>query len=154
MAAPQRALKAFAFAKNEQLRKWTATHPRFFATNSKPPLNCIAKVHTLRYIFFYTNKEICNMSKTAHINLRIHPDVKANAQALFASFGLSVGDAIQIFLHQSLLVGGLPFEVKQPRYNKETEEAIVEAKQIMSGKVQTKVYDTAAAFFEDVSKDA
>ncbi len=25
--ATQRALKAFAFVKNEQLRKWTATHP-------------------------------------------------------------------------------------------------------------------------------
>ncbi len=93
-------------------------------------------------------------TKTANINLRIHPEVKANAQALFASFGLSVTDAIQIFLHQSLLVGGLPFEVKHPRYNKETELAIQEARDIMSGKVEAKTYSSVSELLADLEKDA
>ncbi len=94
------------------------------------------------------------MLKTASINLRVNPEVKANAQALFASFGLSVTDAIQIFLHQSLLVGGLPFEVKQPRYNEETEQAMQETRDIISGKVEAKTYTSTSELFEDIDKDA
>lgn len=94
------------------------------------------------------------MPKTANINLRVNPEVKANAQSLFANFGLSVSDAIQIFLHQSLLVGGLPFEVKQPRYNATTEQTMEEAKDIISGKVQTKMYSSTSELFEDLKKEA
>ena len=34
------------------------------------------------------------MPKTANINLRIEPDIKAKADAVYASLGLSVTDAI------------------------------------------------------------
>ena len=39
------------------------------------------------------------MAKTASISLRIEPAVKAQLEALYASFGISVTDAINIFLH-------------------------------------------------------
>ena len=42
------------------------------------------------------------MAKDANINIRIEKEVKSNAEALFASFGITVSDAIKIFLHQSL----------------------------------------------------
>ncbi len=61
------------------------------------------------------------MAKTASISLRIEPAVKAQLEALYASFGISVTDAINIFLHTSLMEGGFPFQPKQPRYNLETE---------------------------------
>lgn len=32
--------------------------------------------------------------------------------------------------------GGLPFEMKQPRFNRETEEAISEARDMASGKIE------------------
>ena len=35
---------------------------------------------------------------------------------------------------------GFPFQIKQPRYNHQTELAIQEASDIMNGKVQPKVY--------------
>ena len=57
------------------------------------------------------------MAKTASISLRIEPAVKAQLEALYASFGISVTDAINIFLHTSLMEGGFPFQPKQPRYN-------------------------------------
>ena len=60
------------------------------------------------------------MAKTASISLRIEPAVKAQLEALYASFGISVTDAINIFLHTSLMEGGFPFQPKQPRYNAET----------------------------------
>ncbi len=80
------------------------------------------------------------MLKTATINVRIDPTVKNNAQELFASLGLSVTDAIQIFLHKSLLVGGLPFDVRHPQYNAEAEEVMQEARDIISGKTHAKTY--------------
>jgi len=64
------------------------------------------------------------MAKTANINIRIDPETKARSEQLFAKFGITVTDAVNIFLHQSLMVGGLPFEMKQPGYNTDTEAAM------------------------------
>ena len=48
------------------------------------------------------------MPKTANINLRIEPDIKAQADAVFSSLGISVTDAINVFLHASIMEGGCP----------------------------------------------
>lgn len=89
------------------------------------------------------------MSKTANINVRVDPDLKARAEKLYGSFGLSVTDAINIFLHVSLMEGGLPFEVRQPRYNAETEAAMKEARGIMDGSIPAKRYDSVDDMFKD-----
>ncbi len=57
------------------------------------------------------------MAKTANISLRIDPEIKAQAESLFGSFGISVTDALNIFIHTSIMEGGFPFKIKQPRYN-------------------------------------
>ena len=72
------------------------------------------------------------MAKTANINIRIDPETKAGVESLYGSFGITVTDAINMFLRQSLMVGGLPFELKQPRYNAETEAAIHECDEMPS----------------------
>ena len=90
------------------------------------------------------------MAKTANINIRIDPEVKLSAEELFSSFGITMTDAINIFLHKSIMEGGLPFEMKQPRYNAETEAAMHEARGIMSGQVQAKRYASAHDLFEDL----
>lgn len=97
-----------------------------------------------------------SMAKTANINIRIDPETKLNAEKLFSSFGITTSDAINIFLHKSIMEGGLPFEMKQPRYNKETEEAKDEARAIMGGKIQSKYYSPVHALFEelDAEKDS
>ena len=46
--------------------------------------------------------------------------------------------------------GGLPFEMKQPRYNLETEAALREARAIMEGKMHAKSYPNARALFEEL----
>lgn len=93
------------------------------------------------------------MAKTANINVRIDPETKASAEQLFSSFGITVTDAINIFLHQSLMVGGLPFEMKQPRYNAITEAAMHEARDITSGKVLVKKYSSAHELMADLDSD-
>lgn len=93
------------------------------------------------------------MAKTANINVRIDPDIKSSAEKLFASFGITVTDAINIFLHKSIMEGGLPFDMKQPHYNAETETAIQEARAIMADKITSKRYSSAHALFEELDSE-
>ena len=51
------------------------------------------------------------MAKTASMYIRIDPQVKADVEAIYARFGMSLTEAINIFLHQSRNVGGLPFDL-------------------------------------------
>ena len=82
------------------------------------------------------------MAKTANLNIRMDPEIKAEAEALFSTFGMTVSDAVNIVLHQALLEGGLPFAVRQPRYNAETEAAMAEARAILDGRIPAKRYDS------------
>ena len=56
------------------------------------------------------------MSKTTTLTIRIDPVVKKKVEKLYSVFGLNLSDAINMFIHQSLRVGGLPFELKDPFY--------------------------------------
>ena len=94
------------------------------------------------------------MAKTANINVWIEPEVKQRAENLFNSFGISVTDAINIFLHTSIMEGGFPFIIKQPRYNTETESAMQEVRDIISGNIQTKTYHSTKELFEDLDMEA
>lgn len=60
------------------------------------------------------------MGKSSYLTVRIDPNVKAEASELFETMGFTMTDAVTIFLHQALIVGGLPFEVKGPGKNKTT----------------------------------
>ena len=93
------------------------------------------------------------MAKTANLNIRIDPATKSGAERLFSSFGITVTDAINIFLRQSLMVGGLPFEMKQPRFNQETETALQEARDIASGRVAAKKYSSAKELFVELDAE-
>jgi DNA-damage-inducible protein J len=94
------------------------------------------------------------MTKTANLNIRIDPQTKKGAEQLFSTFGITISDAVNIFLRQSLLEGGLPFEMKQPRYNAETEAAMKEARGIMSGKIKAKSYTSARELAEELKAEA
>ncbi len=43
------------------------------------------------------------------IQSRVKPELKAEAEAIFEGLGMSMGDAIRIFLQQTVNMGGLPF---------------------------------------------
>jgi DNA-damage-inducible protein J len=64
------------------------------------------------------------MPKTATINARIDEHLKADAERVLSSLGVSTTDAITMFLHQVVLQQGLPFDVRLP--NAETRAAIAE----------------------------
>lgn len=70
------------------------------------------------------------MASTANFSVRIDSDVKKQCEALYSELGMNLTTAINVFLRQSLRVGGLPFEVKIGQPNKETIEALLEAERI------------------------
>lgn len=65
------------------------------------------------------------MSKTTMITTRVEPRVKKNAMLVLNQLGLSISEAINMFLHQISLHDGLPFEVKVP--SKKTQKAMKNA---------------------------
>ena len=69
---------------------------------------------------------------TTPTQVRIDSDIKAQATELFSSLGLDMSGAVNLFLHQCVLRGGLPFAVEMPRYSAETLAAMAEAKRIAS----------------------
>ena len=70
------------------------------------------------------------MATTVSTQIRIDRDIKEQAVMLFSSLGLDMSRAINLFLHQCVMRGGLPFAVEVPRYNARTLEAMAEAKRI------------------------
>lgn len=67
---------------------------------------------------------------TIPTQIRIDETVKAQATSLFNDLGMDMSSAVNIFLRQCLLRGGLPFTVEVPNYNQKTLEAMAEAKRI------------------------
>ena len=53
------------------------------------------------------------MAKTTTFTFRVNPEVKKESIELFESLGITMSDAINLFLRQALREGGLPFEVKR-----------------------------------------
>lgn len=60
------------------------------------------------------------------IRLRLSSEVKKDAEAIFNDMGMSIGDAVRIFLKQSINSGGLPFQPHIKNPNIETLKAFTE----------------------------
>ena len=78
---------------------------------------------------------------TIPTQIRIDKDIKQKANSLFHNLGLDMSSAVNLFLHQCVLRGGLPFNVEMPRYNQATLEAMAEARRI-SRDPDVKGYDS------------
>ena len=96
------------------------------------------------------------MSRSAVMNLRIEPEIKAKAEELFGSFGLTVTDAVNVFLRQSLMRGGFPFEIVLSIPNATTQAAIAEAERLLhdpSAKSFTSMEELRADLLSDEDDD-
>ena len=54
------------------------------------------------------------MAKSETLHIRVNENVKASAERTLEVLGISISEAVNMFLHQIPLVGGLPFDVKIP----------------------------------------
>ena len=78
---------------------------------------------------------------TAPTQIRIDADIKKQATDLFHNLGLDMSSAVNLFLHQCVLRGVLPFNVEMPRYSQRTLDAVEEAK-LISRDPDVKGYNT------------
>ena len=93
-------------------------------------------------------------TKTASINVRLYPELKSEAESVFAYHGLSLPDAITVFLNHACRVGGFPFELRGARWNdSESLEALEESNRIIANPSAHKGYRNAAELFADLDLD-
>lgn len=52
---------------------------------------------------------VATAPKTSTFQMRINPDVRQEVEKVYAAYGLSLTDAINVFIQQSLNESGLPF---------------------------------------------
>ena len=64
------------------------------------------------------------------LHVRVDDDTKAQATEALAAMGMSVSDAVRIFLHRVVIDQAFPLELKVP--NAETRKAMAEARTIMA----------------------
>ena len=96
---------------------------------------------------------VIDVAKTANINIRVEPEVKSTVDGIFSHFGLTIADAVNIFLHKSMIVNGLPFDMILPKYNDVTLAAMQEARDIASGKIKAKSYSSVKEMVAELDSD-
>ncbi len=87
---------------------------------------------------------------TAHtkmIHVRVDDDLREEASAVLESFGMSMSDAVRIFLHRVAATQGFPLELKVP--NEETKAALEEARAMRLARKAR--FATPHELFDDLS---
>ena len=79
------------------------------------------------------------------IQFRTDDTTKIQSNELFKQLGITMSDAINMFLRQSILHGGLPFELKIPKYNKTTLDALADMEQSKGQGIRGKDVKSALA---------
>ena len=88
---------------------------------------------------------------TTNVSIRMDTELKAQADELFAELGMNLSTAFNIFVRQSLREGGIPFEIRTDRPNKETIAAMLEAENIAQDP-NVKGYTDLDEMFADLKK--
>lgn len=70
------------------------------------------------------------MAATTNFSVRMDVDLKKQCESLYGELGINLTTAINVFLRQSLRVGGFPFDVRLEQPNKETILAMLESEKI------------------------
>lgn len=55
------------------------------------------------------------MAKTASVFTRVEPEIKTQAEQVLDRLGISMSNAVDMFLRQVVLQKGIPFEMKLPQ---------------------------------------
>lgn len=84
------------------------------------------------------------MATTTNFSVRMDSDIKKQCEVLYGELGINLTTAINVFLRQSLRVGGFPFDVRLDQPNKETMAALLESERI--------VHDPSVKRYSDVEE--
>ena len=97
------------------------------------------------------------MAKTATLSIRIEPKIKSQAEKLFAHLGISMSEAMSLFLHQCVNDRALPFRphLGHPEIpNDETLAAMAEVNRMIveenAGTYKPKSFKSVEELFADL----
>lgn len=90
------------------------------------------------------------MTTTTMVHVRIEESIKAQATETLAGMGLSVSDAVRVFLTRVVADQQLPFELKAP--NAATRAAMKESRVLMAARRSR--FKTADALIDDLEKNS
>lgn len=88
---------------------------------------------------------------TSSINVRVDENLKKDAEKLLNELGLNLSSAINIYLKKMVQTQSIPFIIG--RYNPETEAAMREANDILSGRAYAKSYSSARELFDELDRE-
>jgi DNA-damage-inducible protein J len=88
--------------------------------------------------------------QTSMLHIRVDDVTKQKATDALAAMGLSMSDAVRIFLHRVVVDQAFPLELKVP--NAQTQVAMAEAQAIL--KSNQTLFKTAKALFADLEKNS
>ena len=89
------------------------------------------------------------MAKTHILHIRVKPKVKEKAEETLNDLGLSISEAVNVFLNQVILNEGIPFEIRKNRYSNSTIKAMEDTKH---GKNLSNTFDSVDKMFEELDK--
>ena len=89
------------------------------------------------------------MATTAMVHVRVDETLKAQAADTLAAMGLSLSDAVRVFLTRVVAEQGLPFELKVP--NAATRAALAEAEAII--RARSARFESAEALFDALDQE-
>ena len=93
------------------------------------------------------------MSKTTSMNIRIEPNLKKQVEEILTDLGMNISDAVTIYFKQIVLTDSIPLQIKRPKFNKETQEAINEADEIMKHPENYKSYNNVYEMIEEIDNE-
>jgi DNA-damage-inducible protein J len=96
----------------------------------------------------YDRRKVVVMATTTMVHVRVDEQVKAQAAEALAAMGLTVSDAVRVFLTRVAAEKQLPFTFRVP--NVETRAAMKEADEIAH--IRRDRFATAAELFDDLEK--
>ena len=91
------------------------------------------------------------MEKTTTLNLRVNPTVKQRAEEVLSQLGVPMSTAIDIYLKQIYLTGGIPFAVTLPKAP-DAINADLMTDEELHGKLQKGYDDIAAGRVQNASE--
>lgn len=86
---------------------------------------------------------------TVPTQIRIDEGLKAQSTELFSQLGIDMSSAVNMFLRQCVMKGGIPFSISIPKYKREVIEAMDEAIKL-SADPNTKRYKSFSEALEDL----
>jgi len=90
------------------------------------------------------------MAATTMVHVRVDEKIKAQATETLAAMGLSVSDAVRVFLMRVVADKQMPFALKVP--NTETRAAMAEADEI--ARTRSVRFETATELLDDLEKNS